>query len=202
MLKFNEGRQAVLLARKSITHKLEEHDLATSDLDGVFLEKRGVFVTIHSTPGHLLRGCIGIPYPIITLKDAVIRAGQMVTTDPRFPPLTKNELDTILVEVTILTKPKLILNSTPENILSSIEIGVHGLIVEFGQYSGLLLPQVPVEQGWNKEEFIANTCVKAGLPSDTWLEKDLKLYLFRGQIFSEIKPYGEIVEKTINGSDN
>ncbi len=91
--------------------------------------------------------------------------------------------------------------STPAS-ASSIEIGKDGLIVEQGFYKGLLLPQVPVEQGWDKEEFLSNTCMKAGLLADAWFEKNTKISKFSGQIFTEVEPRGEIKEKNLDGSDN
>lgn len=202
MLDVDEGKQAVLLAREAITYKVEKNRSLHSDIGGIFLEKRGVFVTLHLTKNHILRGCIGIPYPVMTLKDAIIEAAQSVTHDPRFPPLSIKELNEIIVEVTILTKPMLLSAITPQKFLSSIEIGTHGLIIEYGPYAGLLLPQVPVEQGWNKEEFLLHTCLKAGLPSHAWQDKNVNIFTFQGQIFTELQPKADVVEKTINGSDN
>jgi uncharacterized protein len=202
MLKLEEGKQAVFLARKAITYKVEKNLTFQSDLKDIFLEKRGVFVTLHLAKDHTLRGCIGIPYPVMTLKDAIIQAAESVTHDPRFPALSHNELDAVIVELTILTKPELISTKTPQDVLSGIEIGIHGLIIEYGPYAGLLLPQVAVEQGWNKEEFLSNTCLKAGLPANMWKEKNVRLFTFQGQIFTELKPKADVVEKTINGSNN
>ena len=89
----------------------------------------------------------------------------------------------------------------PQDYLSNIEIGRDGLIVEQGFYKGLLLPQVPVEQGWDKEEFLSNTCMKAGLMPDAWFDNSTKISRFSGQIFTEISPGGEIKEKKIDGSE-
>ena len=112
----------------------------------------------------------------------------------------EKELDDIIIEVTILTRPELIKVNNPQDYLSEIEIGRDGLIVEQGFYKGLLLPQVPVEQGWNEEEFLSHTCMKAGLTPDAWFDKNIKISKFSGQIFTEISPRGEIKEKKINGS--
>ena len=153
-------------------------------------------------PGHDLRGCIGIPLPVMPLQEAIIESAQSVTQDPRFLPLKKQELDTIILEVTILTKPELIKVKQPQDYLTNIEIGRDGLIVEQGFSKGLLLPQVPIEQAWDKEEFLANTCMKAGLLPDAWIDKNTKIYKFSGQIFTETKPRGTIKEKCLNGSDH
>ena len=119
-----------------------------------------------------------------------------------FPILKKDELDYIIVEVTILTPPVEIKIEKPEDYLSNIEIGRDGLIVEQGFYKGLLLPQVPVEQGWDKEGFISHTCMKAGLLPDAWFDKNTRIFKFSGQVFTEIKPRGEIKEKKLNGSSS
>jgi len=120
--------------------------------------------------------------------------------DPRFPPLEIDELDRIIIEVTVLTKPEVIKVDDPKDYVEHIKIGRDGLIVEQGFYKGLLLPQVPVEQGWDKEEYLSHTCMKAGLMPDAWFDKSTKIYRFSGQIFTETVPDGEIKEKKIDGS--
>lgn len=200
MLSLEEGKKAVVFARNVIEKFVRGSNAAIADLEGVFTEKQGVFVTIHTYPEHSLRGCIGIPLPVMPLKQAITQAAQSATCDPRFPPLEKDELDNIIIEVTILTKPTLIMVTKPQDYLKEIEIGRDGLIVEQGFFKGLLLPQVPVEQGWDKEEFLSQTCIKAGLLPDTWFDKATKISKFSGQIFSEVDPSGEIKEKNLDES--
>lgn len=202
MLSLDEGIRAVNFARDVIEQHVKNNSTPSNDLKGIFIEKQGAFVTIHTYPDHDLRGCIGIPLPVMSLKDAIIEGAKSATRDPRFPPLAENELDNIIIEVTILTKPELIEVNQPQEYLSNIEIGRDGLIVEQGFFKGLLLPQVPVEQGWNKEEFLSHTCMKAGLMPDAWFDKNTKISKFSGKIFTEIKPRGEIKEKKLDGSDN
>ena len=202
MLSLEEGKNAVHLARNMVEQYVKNSALPSSDLKGVFAEKHGVFVTIHTFPEHELRGCIGIPLPVMSLKEAVFEAAKSATRDPRFPPLEKSELDNIIVEVTILTQPELIKVKQPQEYVANVEIGRDGLIVEQGFYKGLLLPQVPVEQGWGKEEFLSHTCMKAGLLPDAWFDKNTKIYKFSGQIFTEVEPKGKIKEKRLNGPDN
>ena len=201
MLKADEGKQAVELARAIIEQFVQTKIVSPSNLSGVFTEKRGVFVTLHTYPNHELRGCIGIPLPIMILKEAIIESAKSATRDPRFPPLTVTEFDSIIIEVTILTKPEHIQVNQPKDYLSHIEIGRDGLIVEQGFYKGLLLPQVPVEQEWEKEEFLSHTCMKAGLPPDAWFDMETKIYKFQGQIFTEVKPREDIKEEHLNGSE-
>jgi len=200
MLSFDEGKKAVVFARKVVDLYVKEKNYLDMDLGKIFLEKQGAFVTIHTFPDHDLRGCIGIPLPVMSLKDAIVEGARSVTRDPRFPPLEEGELDRIIIEVTILTKPELIKVDKPEDYLSKIEIGKDGLIVEQGFFKGLLLPQVPIEQGWEKQEFLSHTCMKAGLMSDAWQNENTKISKFSGQIFTEIEPRGKIEEKRLDGS--
>lgn len=201
MLSPDEGKKAVKFARETIERYVKTGSFSASELKGIFSEKQGAFVTIHTYPDRDLRGCIGIPLPVMSLKEAIAEGAVSATRDPRFPPLSKEELDNIVIELTILTKPELIKVKKPEEYLESIEIGRDGLIAEQGYFKGLLLPQVPVEQNWDKEEFLSNTCMKAGLMPDAWFDSNTKISKFEGQIFTELKPRGEIEEKKIDGSN-
>ena len=200
MLNREEGKKAVTFARTIIEKYVKDTGTPTLDYPRIFDENQGVFVTLHTYPERDLRGCIGIPLPVMQLKEAIVESAQSATRDPRFPPLEETELDHIIIEVTILTKPALMTVKQPREYLTQIEIGRDGLIVEQGFYKGLLLPQVPVEQGWGKEEFLSHTCMKAGLLPDAWFEKTTKIFKFSGQIFTEITPKGEIKETTLDGS--
>jgi len=202
MLNLDEGKKAVVFARNVIEEFVKTGKNPKDDLKGVFAEKQGAFVTIHTYPEHDLRGCIGIPLPVMSLKEAIMEGAQSATHDPRFPPLEEVEFNNIIIEVTILTKPELIKVNKPEDYLKQIEIGRDGLIVEQGFFKGLLLPQVPGEQGWDKEEYLSHTCMKAGLMPDAWFDKNTKIYRFSGQIFTETGPRGKIKEKKLNESCN
>lgn len=150
----------------------------------------GVFVTLEKNSD--LRGCVGFPLPRrldTALPDAAIAAA---TNDPRFPPVTADELDRITFEVTVLTPP-VELDVEPSKLPSSIKVGRDGLIVKQGPYSGLLLPQVPVEYGWSEQEFLSHTCQKAGLPKDCWKEERTRVFSFEGIIFKEQSPNGQVV---------
>ena len=202
MLNLDEGQKAVQFAREVVESFVKNGATPSTNPSKLFNQERGVFVTIHTHPSHNLRGCIGIPQPIMPLKEAIVNSAKSATRDPRFPQLGEDELDNIIIEVTILTQPKLIEVDQPKEYLSHIEIGRDGLIAEQGFFKGLLLPQVPVEQQWNKEEFLSNTCMKAGLMPDAWVDKNTKIFKFSGQIFSETEPRGNIKEKKLDGSNN
>ncbi|WP_048143198.1 TIGR00296 family protein [Methanosarcina horonobensis] len=197
MLTETEGRAAVELARKTIEKLLMGGRVpgprdTGMDLPPVFGENRGVFVTL--TENGMLRGCIGHPYPDSTLEQAIIDSAiSAAARDPRFPPVVGEELDSIIVEVTILTQPEKI-NVPPEELPDKVEIGKHGLIVKQGYCQGLLLPQVAPEHGMDSIDFLGHTCMKAGLSPDAWV-KGAEVYCFEGQIFKEKEPGGEVVEE-------
>lgn len=201
MLTDVEGRAAVKLARKTIELFLSEERLLEPqeldfELSSVFGEKRGVFVTL--TESGLLRGCIGHPFPDSRLEDAIMDSAiSAATRDPRFPPVREDELDKIVVEVTILTQPEKI-NAPAEELPEHIEIGKHGLIVKQGYCQGLLLPQVAPEYNMDSIEFLGHTCLKAGLLPDAWL-KGAEVSCFEGQIFKEKEPRGEVIEENLSG---
>ena len=199
MLTLNEGRKAVTYSRMIIEEHVGEKSTTLPTFEPVFHEKRGVFVTLHTFPGYDLRGCIGIPQPVMALKEAIREAAVSSTHDPRFIPLTSEELDSIIIEITILTTPNHIKVDSAEDYLDEITIGKDGLILEYFGRTGLLLPQVAVEYGWDAKKFLSHLCLKAGVAEDTWMNKDAKIYSFSGQIFSETRPHGDIEEKTIDG---
>jgi uncharacterized protein (TIGR00296 family) len=198
MIDIKNGKNTVIYARNVIEEYVKNKKIPFCNFSGVFKDKKGAFVTIHTYPDYNLRGCIGIPLPVMSLCDAIAEGAKSATNDPRFPPLKEEELSDIVIEVTVLSTPKLIKIKNPTDYFKDIVIGRHGLIVEQGFYKGLLLPQVPVEQGWDKEEFLKHTCIKAGLMPDAWFDKQTKVYKFDGQVFTEIKPRGEIKEKKLN----
>lgn len=202
MLSLQEGTKAVRFSRQIIKNHLQQSQHSPPDLGSSFHEKQGVFVTLHTFPNHELRGCIGIPLPVMSLQDAIIQSAQSVTQDPRFPPLVLTELDSVIVEVTVLTKPERIIVPDPREYPSKIVIGRDGLLVEQRFYKGLFLPQVPVEQAWDAEEYLSHACMKAGLPPDAWSEKTTKISTFQGQIFTELEPQGNVKEIHLHGSHN
>jgi uncharacterized protein (TIGR00296 family) len=193
-LTLEEGRRAVKLARKAIEEYLANRKIIKERLEGVFSQKRGVFTTLikHGE----LRGCIGFPYPIKRLDEAIIESAiSAAVDDPRFEPVRLREMNEIIVEITILTEPEKI-NAKPQDLPKFVEIGKHGLLVKKGLFSGLLLPQVAVEFGFDSEEFLSQTCMKAGLPPDCWLT-GAEVYRFEGQIFKEVEPGGDVIEVDI-----
>jgi AmmeMemoRadiSam system protein B/AmmeMemoRadiSam system protein A len=139
-------------------------------------ELRGAFVTINKKGS--LRGCIGHIKGVKPLYKSVEEmAAAAAFGDPRFPPVTKKELKDLEIEISVLTPFEQITD------VSEIEVGKHGIYMERGFYSGLLLPQVATEYNWDRETFLEHTCRKAGLPLDAWKDKDTRIYIFSADIF-------------------
>lgn len=189
LLTDEEGKIALAAAKFAVYDKVAKtvntEKAAPPDISyyEIFNEKRGVFVTL--TEEGELRGCIGYPYPVLPLGEALHDAAvSAAVRDPRFMPVREDELAAIEFEVTILTPPELLTCSAAER-PKNIEVGRHGLIIKDRGMSGLLLPQVATEYGWDAEEFLMHTCIKAGTDRDAWKRDDTALYTFEGQIFSE-----------------
>ena len=142
----------------------------------VLKEKRGAFVTINKLGQ--LRGCIGYVQPYKPLYQTVEEmAAQAAFNDPRFDPVTEMELPDLEIEISVLTPLRRIKD------VEEIEVGKHGILIEKGFYSGLLLPQVATEYGWDRKKFLEHTCLKAGLPTNAWMEKDVAISIFSADIF-------------------
>ena len=201
MLILKEGKKLVEIARKELDSYFKDQEIKKLDIKiNKNLKKRaGVFVSLHTYPDNNLRGCIGIGFPLakMSLLESVREAVKASAfEDPRFMPLIKDELDKIIIEISILTKPEMIKvrEKKPEDIFSDIEIGKDGLMLEYSGYVGVFLPQVPVEQKWDVEHYLEQLCLKAGVSPKTWKNKSCKIYKFQAQIFSEAMPRGEVKE--------
>ncbi|TRO50696.1 TIGR00296 family protein [Candidatus Bathyarchaeota archaeon] len=197
-----DGTFLVGLARQTVTEYLKSGKVlkVPNDISDKLMKKCGVFVTLNSVSrgAKMLRGCIGLPYPTTPLTKAVIEAAVSSSTqDPRFPPLSMQELDSIVFEISVLTPPERVIVRNPLEYISKIKVGKDGLIMENGYNKGLLLPQVPVELNWNEEEFLSQTAMKAGLLPDAWLLENTKIYRFQAIIFEEEIPKGNVKQKKI-----
>lgn len=195
MATLEEGKAAVRLARDAVTAYVEKMArIKPEGLPPVFHEKRGVFVTLHEEGA--LRGCIGYPEPIMPMGLAIVDSAiNAASRDPRFPAVRPAELSRIDIEVTILTKPEPYIAPKAE-LPTLVKIGKDGLIVSKGMFSGLLLPQVAPEYNMDPMEFLSQTSLKAGLPPDAWIDEDTEVLHFQAQIFSEVAPGREVIEKT------
>ncbi len=172
-----ERSELLAIARRAVETCLREGRVpGESPAPGILTAPGAAFVTIHA--GEDLRGCIGYTEAAAPLYRTVQEcAVAAATEDPRFPPVTLRELPRLTFEISVLSP---LFPIRPEE----VEIGVHGLLIAKGGRRGLLLPQVPVEWGWGREEFLRQLCRKAGLPADAWRE-GATLYAFTAEVFGE-----------------
>ena len=178
------GKYLVEIAKKTISHYFKTHGKLEipKDCPEELKEELGVFVTLNKNKE--LRGCIGYPEPVMPVIEATVNSALSASfDDPRFNPLNEEELKEIEIEITVLTKPQLLEVNNPDEYIEKIKIGTDGLIVQKGFYKGLLLPQVAPEHNMNEEEFLSNTCLKAGIHPNSWIKDDCEVYTFQGQIF-------------------
>ncbi|MBI3492056.1 MAG: AmmeMemoRadiSam system protein A [Acidobacteria bacterium] len=165
------------LARDAIEAHVESCAAPSPPLDGVFARRGGAFVTLHLRGE--LRGCIGHVDAHDALGQVIARcAVAACSDDPRFPAVTPAELPHLDIELSLLGP----LESVAA--IEEIEIGRHGLVVEMHWRRGLLLPQVATEWKWDRETFLAQTCVKAGLPRDAW-KNGASLWRFEAEVFGD-----------------
>jgi AmmeMemoRadiSam system protein A len=176
----DEERKLLLrLAHRVIAAELRKEELDTSPPSSHLAEPRGAFTTLHRSGE--LRGCIGYAMPLYPLYRTIAdTAAAAAFRDPRFAPVTVDELAELQIEISVLS---LMAPIKPEE----VEVGRHGLMVTFGHARGLLLPQVPLEWGWNREKFLSETCRKANLPADAW-EHGARLEAFTAEVFGENQP--------------
>jgi len=165
------------IALESIKSYFGENDTWDEpSLSPVLKESRGAFVTLHKDGK--LRGCIGNIIAHAPLAATIkMMAKAAAFEDSRFPPLSADELDVIDLEISVLTPLKLIES------INEINIGTHGLYIKRGYHSGVLLPQVATEYGWNKNIFLEQTCIKAGISKNAWKDKETDIYIYSAEIF-------------------
>jgi AmmeMemoRadiSam system protein A len=180
MVLTEEGKKTLIdIAKTTIESRVTGKNVTEFRIDlEVLKEKRGAFVTIRKH-GHL-RGCIGYieaRKPLYkTVQEMAIAAA---FNDPRFPPLKRDELQHITIEISVLSPLKEIKD------INEIEVGIHGIYIVKGFNSGLLLPQVATEYKWDSSTFLEETCYKAGLHSGAWRDKDTKIYIFSADVFNQ-----------------
>lgn len=187
MISSEDGQKLLLLARKAIESVFQGKEVQISqDIAAKFSETRGCFVTIHKKSE--LRGCIGFPEAIFPLWEAIVKAAKAAGfEDHRFLPLQQEELEDIDLELSVLTKPELAKIEEYNEYIQKVRIGTDGLIIKGSHGSGLLLPQVATELGWDAKEFLEHLGIKAGLGKDAWQDASNKVYTFQAQVFRENK---------------
>ncbi|MBU0519578.1 AmmeMemoRadiSam system protein A [bacterium] len=178
-LSLEDKRTLMKIAKETVAkvvngEEAPHFEVTSADL----LENRGAFVTLHEHGQ--LRGCIGFIVGVKPLWETVREVAESAALkDPRFPPVSPNELDDLEYEISALSPIR------PITDVSEIEVGVHGIIMRRGYHQGLLLPQVATEQGWDRETFLQHTCMKAGLPVNAWKDPDAEIQIFSAEVFDE-----------------
>ncbi|MGB9607641.1 MAG: AmmeMemoRadiSam system protein A [bacterium] len=174
-----DKRELLKIARTSIEEYLRKGEIPTfSPTSPALQERKGAFVTLKKAG--FLRGCIGMIEPLKPLYQTVAEmAVAAAVEDPRFYPLTLEELPLIKIEISVLSPLEKVKD------VKEIEVGKHGLYIVKGFYRGLLLPQVATENNWDRETFLQHTCLKAGLTSNCWQEGDTEIYKFSAEVFGE-----------------
>jgi AmmeMemoRadiSam system protein A len=166
----------LLLAHDAIAARLAGAKLDLTAPTEHLAERRGAFTTLHAEGQ--LRGCIGYVFPVATLYETIANtAAAAAFEDPRFYPLTSSEAPKLKIEISVLSPLRPIE-------AAQVEVGKHGLVVTYMARRGLLLPQVPVELGWDRETFLEQTCIKAGVDPHAW-KKGAKLEAFTAEVFGE-----------------
>jgi AmmeMemoRadiSam system protein A len=173
-----DRRTALQLARTAVVEAISHRKIPDSfPSEGVFAERRSVFVTLHVR--NRLQGCIGVIEAKEPLGEAIARcAASAALEDPRFAPMKTEQLGELSIEISLLSAMEPIV---PE----SIEIGRHGLFVRLRAQRGLLLPQVAIEHRLTREQFLEETCRKAGLLREAWRDPEARLFGFTCEVFSE-----------------
>ncbi|MEJ2470996.1 MAG: AmmeMemoRadiSam system protein A [Desulfuromonadales bacterium] len=175
-----QEQQALLaIARQAIIHGIRTgQEYIEPREEKALNQKNGCFVTIKQNGQ--LRGCIGnFQSELPLFKEVAQMAQASATKDPRFYPLREEDLDNFSLEISVLSPLQKIED------IDEIEVGRDGIYIEKSFYRGVLLPQVAVEHGWDRETFLKQTCIKAGLPTDAWKTEDADIYIFSAQIFGE-----------------
>ena len=179
-LSHSEKVALVDIARAAILNRLTHSSAPAADegsLTDSLKQLSGAFVSLHI--GDELRGCIGSIYAEERLADIVAHmAVQAATQDPRFSPMITSDLNKVDIEISVLSELSFI---DP----SDVQVGRHGLLLSKGSRRGLLLPQVPEQYGWSREQYLEQLCLTAGLPDKAWKEEDCSLQMFTADVFSE-----------------
>jgi MEMO1 family protein len=188
----HEKNELLALARKSVEYAVREKKAyePTASASEVMNQERGAFVTLRKSGE--LRGCVGYTSAIkplyVTVRDTATLAA---LRDSRFPPVSASELPQLDYEISVLSPLRRVLD------VGQIKVGQHGLLMRNGADEGLLLPQVPVEERWDRQKFLEETCHKAGMPSACWKDENTDIFKFTAVVFGENRPQAPMPETSL-----
>jgi hypothetical protein len=182
-LNVHERSELLALARKSVEHAVREGKLYDADASSSELlnQERGAFVTLKESGE--LRGCIGYTSSLkplyLTVRDTATYAA---LRDPRFPPVSASELPKLEYEISVLSPLRRVLD------VRQVKVGQHGLLMKDDTHEGILLPQVPVEEKWDRQKFLEETCAKAGMRAGCWKDESTDIFQFTAVVFGDTPP--------------
>jgi AmmeMemoRadiSam system protein B/AmmeMemoRadiSam system protein A len=188
----HEKNELLTLARKSVEYAVREKKAyePTASASEALIQERGAFVTLRESGE--LRGCIGYTSAVkplyMTVRDTATLAA---LRDSRFPPVSASELPKLEYEISVLSPLRRVLD------IRQIKVGQHGLLMKNGAYEGILLPQVPVEERWDRQRFLEETCAKAGMRSGCWKDENTDIFMFTAVIFGENRPQALMPETSL-----
>jgi hypothetical protein len=186
-----EKQELLKIARTSVETAVREKKLyqVPTDEPEALRNARGAFVTLKEHGN--LRGCIGYMSPMKPLAETVRDVAAFAALeDHRFRPVSEGELGILEYEISVLSPLRKVED------ISQIHVGQHGLLIREGEYEGVLLPQVPTEEGWDRNTFLDQVCVKAGLPDKAWKDEDADLFMFTALVFAEPNPKAPTFDET------
>lgn len=197
------GRALVRLARQIVVTYLEEGFIGSvegkkesysEEIMGSFLTAR-VVEDVNRGKTERVVMSVGCPLPLMSVRDIVVDSTTNMAIRIRAHSLLGTlEIENLIFEIDMLTPPRLVSVKKPDEYSGKIRVGKDGLMIEHGFLRALLLPKVPLEKGWDVQDFLSECCMRAGFPPDAWLYKNLDIYTFQSRIFKEVEPCGEIVE--------
>lgn len=190
------GEELVRIARKAITDfvsnaKFDRAPFAKHSRK--FLQRHGIYVRVEHWPTRTPRGSMGFVNPSMPLGRSLIEAAIGAAEDKGFVPISHRELEHIVVEVDLLSKPEEVRGSAAAK-LKKIKTGRDGVMIAYGYHAGAVLPISASENNWKSEEMLRHACVNAGLDPDTWRREDVKVQKFTSQVFRELSPEGPTEE--------
>lgn len=196
-IRLSDGEFLVKFARQVIEEYFGKERVKTVEDNAEILSKSmGVYVIFRVYPKGYIRGCAGYMEPIMNLERAIRELTiYAAVRDIRYNPIRSSELNAVIIEISLLSKPEIIEVESTDDYIDKIKIGRDGLIVERGRFRGIMLPQIPFEQKWGPKELLSLTCLKAGLEADAYIDGETKIYRFTADIFTETEPRGKVIRR-------
>ncbi len=198
-LGIEDGKKLVAIARRALSRYLKHREIIKPvEAGGRLNQTRPVFVILRKSPGRQMRGCLGYSIPPGPIASSVIEAAICAaTSDPRFPPLSLQELEKTVIEVSVLTHPEPMELADRKGLPNAFVPGRQGLLLERGINEAILLPEFAAERRLSSKQFLEALCEYAGLEKSAWLDSKTVISRFDAVSFEEKEPGGEVVERKV-----